>query len=805
MERPLFLPLLSIIAGLAVADLFMYFVPPFFPFLFLAASFPLLFLTRRLPFFILLSCFFFSWGNLSMKPCLEHQSPGNDIVRFASEQKYAIEGVIDDRPESSENGQRIYLRAERIFWGADYAAVTGRILLNVGEGRGEFLTGDRIRFISRLRVPRNYGTPGEFDYVRFLAYRGVYCTAFVASDSDVILIRRNADYRLRGAIDAIAVKIGRFIGINAPGEDGCILKALLLGDMGGISDQTKDAYTRTGVNHILSISGFHVGIISLFIFCGLLFAVKGSEFLMLHVNARRLILLFTVPVILFYLFLSGAAPATVRSAIMILAFVAAMLLEREADLLNSLMLAAMLILACSPAALFDISFQLSFLALWGIIVLTPILSAPFRRIEGTVLHKPAVFMAVSASAILATLFPVAYYFHRVSATGLVTNIFIVPLMGYGAVIAGFSALPFMFSFPALAALLVKAAAFLIRISNLIINLLAALPTLPPINPTRFDLMLFFLFLTVITFVKWKKARLGLCCTIVALFVSVKVACCICQVNEKSLRITFFSVGQGESTLVRFPDGKSMLIDGGGGLKDGGADIGKRLLAPALWKMGIDRIDYMVLSHAHPDHVKGLIYVAKNFGVGEFWESGIHPAPDESYGELKAVIAERHIPVRFINASTRPILIGKAIVEPISPRPGGLQSESGEDPDENDSSLVFRLKYGDFSMLFTGDIGFPAERRLLGRPELLAATVLKTPHHGSRYSSSDAFVHAVSPAVALIGAGYGNSFGLPSERTLELLGKSGIRICRTDLDGTVEVDRDRNGCHISAFYENGHFH
>ncbi len=805
MERPMFLPLLSIISGLAVADLFLFFVPAGFPYLFLAASFPLLFLKRRLPFLVFLSLFFFSWGNLSLKPYLKHQHAFNEIVRFASDRKYTIEGVIDGRPEASEKGSRIYLRAERIYQGKDYAVVTGRILLNIEEGRGEYRTGDRIRFISRIREPRNFGTPGEFDYVRYLAYREVYSTAFVASDKDVILIRRNADYRLQGAIDAVAGRIGRFIGIHAPGEEGFILKALLLGDMGNISEETKDAYTRTGVNHVLSISGFHVGIVSLCIFYVLLFMAKSSEFLMLHVNMRRLILVITIPVILFYLFLSGAAPATERSVIMIVAYIAAMLLEREVDLLNSLMLAAMFILACSPAALFDISFQLSFLALWGIIVLTPILAAPFKRIEGTIPHKLAIFILVSASATFATLVPVAYYFHRVTLTGLVTNFFIVPLMGYGAVIVGFSALPFVFCCPPLAAILVKGAAFLVRISNLIINRLAVVPTLPLINPSRCDLLLFFIFLTIVTFVTWKKAKLLLCCSIVVLFISIKLAPSLYCGKEKGLDITFFSVGQGESTLIRFPDGKKMLIDGGGSLKEGGADIGKKLLAPALWRMGIDSLDYVVLSHAHPDHLKGLIFVAENFDVGEFWESGGHPVPGDEYDDLKRVLAKRHIPVRLISASTQAIKIGEVGLEPLSPCLANMASENGTNPDENEASLVFRLKYGDFSMLFTGDIGFDTERMLLGHPERLASTVLKTPHHGSRYSSSDEFLRAVSPRVALISAGYGNSFGLPSSRTLAHLQERRIKVYRTDLDGTIEVLKDKNGIKISTFNEEGHFH
>jgi competence protein ComEC len=800
MERPLFLPLLSIIAGLVTADIFLFFIPASLPYILLATCFPLLFLKKRSPFFICLAFFFFSWGDLSLKPFLLYQPARNDIVQFVSDRKVTIEGIVDSRPESTVEGCRIFLRCERIYGQSGYFPVSGRILLYVGEGKSEFLTGDRVRFITKLKKPRNFGLPGEFDYVRYLAYRKVYVTAFVSDIRNLILIKRGACCRLQGITDSVAADIGNFVDAKVPGEEGSILKALLLGDTGDISDETRENYAKTGVSHILSISGFHVGIVSFFVFYVLSRLCGRSEFLLLHLNMRRLLLLLTIPFIVFYMFLSGAAPATVRSVIMILAYVAALLLERETDPLNSLILAAVTILLCSPTSLFDISFQLSFLALWGIIVLVPLFASPFRKSEGMIRYKILIFFLVSAAATFATLAPVAYYFHRVSFTGLITNFFIVPLVGYGAVVLGFSALPFIFCFPFLASLLLKVAALPVKASGLIINLLAQLPALPPLNPSRTDLLIFYLFLVFITFVSDKKTKLLLSSSLVVIFLLLKTVSFMSAGSEKVLGITFFSVGQGESSLVSFPDGRKMLVDGGGSLRDGGMDVGKRLLAPALWSKGVRRLDYVVLSHPHPDHLKGLLYILENFPVGEFWESGIRTDADESV-ELKSILEKKHIPIRLINSATKPISIGESLIEPLAP----VIHPSFSDKDMNDMSLVFRLKFGVFSVLFTGDIGSDTEKSLAGHPERLSCTVLKVAHHGSRFSSCDDFIAATSPEIALISAGYGNSFGLPSARTLDLLYRRGIKIYRTDVDGTVEVSAGKNGWKVSMPFRKGHFH
>jgi competence protein ComEC len=787
MERPLFLPLASLIAGLSLAGLYAYFLPEALLLPLFVISLGTVFLRNPIPFFISLCLIFFLCGNLSVKPLILPELEATHIANFITDQPVTIEGVIDSRPEATEQGCRLYLRVEHLYAGDSRAVAAGRLLLYIGEGRVTYLSGDRVRFITRLHKPRNYGLPGEFDYARYLAYREIFATAFVKDADDLVLTGAGAGYRLQRRLDLLAAGMGRFIGEAVPTEEGSILRALLLGERGYVPRKLEDAYSRTGVNHILSISGFHVGIIALFVFQLLLAVGRTSEFLALRCNLRKSILVITLPVIVFYLFLSGAAPATTRSVVMIAAYVVALMLEREVEPVNSLLLAAMLILGLTPAALFEVSFQLSFLALWGIVILTPLFMAPFAGVTSALPRKLLLFLMASAAATTATLFPVAFYFHRVSFTGLISNFVVVPLMGYGSVVLGFSALPFIYLAPFLARLLLAAAAFLVRISDAFILFLAGIPPLPLINPTRLDLFLFYLFLVTLTVVTAKKARLYLSGGLSVVFIGATLLTSAPDAGR--LNLTFFSVGQGEATLITFPDGKRMLVDGGGSVREGGVNVGERLLAPALWSMGVKEIDYMVLSHNHPDHLQGLLFIADNFKVGEFWESGVPMMDSEEYALLKRTLAARRVPVRRVNAATPAILIGGARIEFLSPDARALSSGAGTVVDQNDDSLVFRLVFHRGAVLFTGDIGAATEEQLLSSPQRLRSNVLKVAHHGSRFSSTPPFLTAVSPETAVISAGYGNSFHLPAEETLARLHAKRIKVYRTDLDGTIRLSYD----------------
>ncbi len=782
MERPLLIPLTGLMAGLSLAGLCSFFFLP--AALYAAAAVTLLaaFLRPRWPFYTALFLFMACWGNGALRPLIVPDFPPAHIVHAVSPDPVIVEGVIDARPETTDTGERFFLRTEKLVTPEGERPVFGRLLVHVREGEVPFLTGDRVRFEARLRTPRTFGIPGEFDYPRFLAYRRVFVTAGIASAQDIILMRAGVDYRLQRSVDGLAARLGMFIGTHLPPAEGGVLRALLLGEQGLVPNGLNEAYTRAGVNHILSISGFHVGIIALVCFQLLLFAGSRSEALMLRFNLRRFILIFTLPPLLGYFFLSGAASATFRSVVMIAAFIVALLVEREQDPLNSLMLAAFVILVVTPASLFDISFQLSFIAIWGIIVLTPLFMAPFRRLEGRFVHKFLLFIAVSLAATVATLLPVSYHFHRVSLTGLLGNFVAVPLLGYGAVLLGFAALPFIPSAPSIAVVLLKGAALCIRGADAAVVRVAQVPLPPPLPVGEVQIALLLLFLAAVSFLRPGRLR-------VAVAAGTAVLCAATlllheRADRGKLVVTFFSVGQGESSLVSFPDGRHMLIDGGGSLRDGGSDPGERLVAPALRTLGVTRLDWIVLTHPHPDHLRGLLYIAREFPVGEFLHGPVESFSDD-YRAVREILRKRNVPVRMVGAGAAGIDADGVRVVPLAPTVSPAPS-AASDRELNDTSLVLKLQSGRFSVLFTGDAGFPEEETLLRAPERLRCTLLKVGHHGSRYASSDRFLSAASPAVAVISAGYGNGFGLPSPETLGRLARHHVSVFRADRDGTVQA-------------------
>ena len=787
-SRPLFIPLLGAVAGLSLAGIGAVTVPAWGVAALLALTFGAIFTPARHLFTTLLFLSAFAWGGAALSPLLTAPPTPGTPAWYADDRDVTLEGVVDRRPERTAAGSRLPVRAERLWRDGREFPVSGRVLVYLREGSTPCVTGDRVRFVATLRLPRNFGLPGEPDYVRSLALKGIAVTAHLRDPGELVLIRGGADSPARAPLDRLAGRLGRFITESVPGEEGGILRALLLGDRGGVPPEIESAYTRAGVNHILSISGFHVAVVALAVFQLLLLLGRCSETLMLRSDIRRLALLAGVPVVVFYLFLSGAAPATARSVIMIVLVTLALFIHRETDPLNLLIVAALLLLGIEPPLLFDLSFQLSFLALWGLVVLTPIFMKPVQRWERGAVGRLLLLVAASLAAVVATLVPVAYYFHRSSATGIIANLVIVPLLGYGAVVVGFAALPFVPVAPGIARLLIDLAGFLVYLSDRIILPLARLPLLPHWTPTRLDLLLSLLCLTCLTSLTG-RTRKGIA---VAVLAGIMIAGHRPwqERHPPGLELTFFSLGQAESTLIRFPGGETMLVDGGGSLREGGADVGERLLAPALWSLGVGRFDVVALTHTHPDHLRGLRFIVENFPVGEFWESGRHGESDD-YRALRAALARQGVPVRRVDGATGPLMIGEGRIEPLSPDPGPPGG------DVNGDSLVFRLVWRELALLFTGDIGAATEARLLAVPARLRSDILKVAHHGSRYSSTEPFLDAVRPTAALVSAGYGNTFRLPAGETLERFTERRIPLYRTDLDGTITLRSGGRGFSVAT--------
>jgi competence protein ComEC len=260
--------------------------------------------------------------------------------------------------------------------------------------------------------------------------------------------------------------------------------------------------------------------------------------------------------------------------------------------------------------------------------------------------------------------------------------------------------------------------------------------------------------------------------------------------DRDLRVTFLSVGEGDAAVVRLPGSRVMLIDGGGAFRST-FDPGERIVAPFLWSQKIMRVDYVTLSHPDRDHFGGLTFIARNFSPAQFWTSGTKSL-DGSYAELLNRMRQAGAINRLSNSASVPIMIGSAGVRCVGPLANRAELK------KNDSSMVVRLSYGSTVVLFPGDLESKGEHALIASGPDLRATILKAPHHGSRSSSSPAWIAAVHPELAVISLGYHNRFHFPASAALDRYRAADVSVLRTDEDGAISVDASDATLHVSSF-------
>jgi competence protein ComEC len=496
---------------------------------------------------------------------------------------------------------------------------------------------------------------------------------------------------------------------------------------------------------------------------------------------------------------------------MVTTYLIAIIIDREEDIWNTLALAAFLILIFSPSSLFDISFQLSFISVAAILYFTPIFSAPFFHPPRDNLEPPppwwvkairrgALFSTVTISAIIGTAPLVALYFHRVSPWGFLTNLIIIPLVGFLVVPCGLLASLLLFIFQPLAVFIAHILQPFIMLSIFIVETFNQLPYADyrTVTPTLLEIALFYMgALLLVNIKKSSKVRYALALVII-IFICNQGFWYYRNNLSPLMRITSIDVGQSESTLIQFPHGETMLIDGGG-FYDSSFDIGEMVVAPLLWKKKIRTIDYLVLSHPHPDHLNGLISIAKIFKAKEFWTNG-EEVTTGTFKKLEQIIEEKGIKKLIINRELPNREINGVLLEFLHPpKPSLYDINSNDHTIINDHSLVIRLTYESISMLFTGDISREAEREIITTAPDLKCTILKVPHHGSTTSSSVAFLKKVQPQIAIFSLGFQNIFNFPSKKVIERYQDMGSHIFRTDRDGAISIETDGSHVLIKTFF------
>jgi len=719
--------------------------------------------------------FALGWGLTlqSLRPPADPAHILNFIPENAAADPVILGGQVRELTEG-RNGQTLILEAREIIRpGPDgpVAAeqVHGLVRLNLGGRLNE--VGDYLRLPVSLRRLKGFKNPGLEDRERLWAARGVRVSGFVKSPRLVTSWpgRQSLLDRWRGA--------GReLIMSRVPEPAAGLLAAQLLGDRGAVDENSEEVFRRLGLSHILAISGLHLGLwfgLCFWVFRRLL---RPVGFLRERGAVGLAAALLAVGPALFYAALAGPAAPVRRAGLMILALTLAGAARRRADPWNILAGAAWVILLLEPYRLFTVSFQLSFVA-------TAAMLAVFIPRPGAKEAPPPTpkFLINTLKAALAgslgTAPLVVQHFGFLPLAGIPANLVFTPVLSFFTLLPGLAGLALLPVCPGLAGGLTSLAGGVLTGLGPLMEKLAgaAGPGLLFSAPGPWFLLGWY-------GAGWifcrSEAPLGKRLKRAGLVLALGLLPSLSAGPDRSdlMRLTVLDVGQGLAIHAALPDGRQMLVDGGGGYN---FDPGASIIRPYLLRQGLTRLDVAALTHPDQDHLKGLVTAVQDFKPREIWCA---PWPTDHSPLLERLSAASPNSVRPDWAELRrPRDFGPARMELLWPE----FDRWPENRPTNDLSLVWRLTWGETAFLITGDIGPEVEKALVRRyGPALRSTVLLAPHHGSRTGLTPEFLDAVRPRWVVVSVGRNNPFGLPAPEALDRAQAAGAEIWRTDLDGAA---------------------
>lgn len=721
-------------------------------------------------------------------------SPG-DLRKYVDQGPLRLIAQVDGAPDHRPEQVALRMKGISLDSPSGWRPIEGVFRLNLYSPEASFEYGDQLEMEVRLRTPQQFRNPGAFQYADYREREGLSGVAGLTDLTRIKKVGEGGNPFLR-QLHRWRDQIRRQIQGHLEGAPAALLMALIIGESGYLTDETRELFAASGTTHILSISGSHLALVSFLIY-------GASRWLLLHLPPSLLLrislwkipsqwaALITAGPVTFYAFLAGGEVATLRSLTMILVYLLSIWIGRSGDIKISLAFAALLIVAVHPRSVFDLSFQLSFLSVlsmalviewWQAAFPAPLPDAAPSRFQKYVARPGQLMLLSTFGATLGSAPLTLYYFHQFSWVGLIANFVIVPLAGWVIVpfglVSGVASLFLEEGFPF--------SAWHQWLGMHYYRLTSFFASFPGADfhfsaPSLFMVVFFYglIFSLLLRQASWKRL-LPVTLTFFLFFLGWGGI----RFHPGTLRVTFIDVGQGDATLIEFPQGKTMLVDGGSG---GFFNTGKIAVAPYLQERQIRQINYLVGTHPQMDHMGGLAHIVRKFNIGEVWTNGItRELP--FYLEFSNALKQKGLSPRKRTGSDRSIEIDGCVIDFLNP-------SRETDPNEksfNNDSVVLRLscpslgKEG-ISFLLTGDIELKGEAALLESGMPLKSTFLKVPHHGSRTSSGSAFISTVSPQVALFSVGSHNSYRHPHPEVLAAYEALGIKVYRTDRDGALIVE------------------
>lgn len=737
-----------------------------------------------------------------------HPQFSTDHIRtqLAIPRTMLCDGVVAARPEQFSTGARVRValracRARRaVVADEKMRSVRGVVQLSADRLPSPLLAGARVRFQASLRLPAEYWNPGTMAIGLRPRAEGIDAVGWLPEAQWLRVLAPSTSVFARAAE---AWRVATVAGWRAQGADADergMLQAMVLGHGEALEADRWEQFRRVGIIHLLVVSGLHVGMVALVLLAGARWLCTRSAWLALRLPVWRVAAAVAIGGTWAYTFMTGANIPAVRAAWMVTLLLGAQLLDRRRDTWSALALAAMVILVLQPLALWLPTFQLTFaavIAILGLAIIWPPAEEQLLWWRRAV-RWCAQLAAVSLAATLGTAPIVAWHFQSVSLVGLVANLLFVPWVSLLMVPLGF--LQMLLAWWALAA--APIATVLVGLARWMLAAVAWFDRSGPAwqwhwTPDGAALITWYavmgLGVALCTRAIWpQRARRWTLagCGVLAL-VSVLVAGGSrlgWGDGSAKLRVHFVDVGQGLAMIVRFPNHRVYVIDGGG-IAGSRFDMGERVMAPVLRRLGIARVDVLMLTHYHPDHFGGLGYLAEQFAPEVLYVNGSEATewqPAEARTALPPFeqrIAATGVRQVVRNTATLPWNEGGVAIRVLHP------STDLQGLHENDRSLVLELTHGEVRLLLAGDIERRAESRLVDAGVLQNADLVQVPHHGSDTSSTAPWVAAVHPRHAVIACGRHNRYRFPHRSVLATYAQSGTQVWRTDRHGMVTAESD----------------
>jgi len=550
-----------------------------------------------------------------------------------SSERLVIEGTIYSPPKIRVNVATFPVHAEKIFLPKEVERVKINLLLKIYGYRGGLKVGERIRFPAKLREFKNFNNPGRFDYRFYMRSRGLSFLAIV-SDGRYIVPMGGGDLGLvEKTLEKIRGPLRKFFSERLSYTLSPIYTALIIGERQGLTSKLREPFDRTGVGHIMAVSGLHLGLVAWLFFKSLRWLLSLSYRLTLMTDIRKLAAGITTFPVIAYGLITGLQVSSQRAMVMILVFLWSFIIGREKDVWSSFSLAAIIILILRGDVLFTTSFQLSFVAVAGILWLAPLIYSRIPKFKpgkeslggGQILHPILTYavglIAVTTAATIITIPLIAYHFYRFSIVALPANLTVVPIIGLWVIPLGLlSSISLLLSS--------TLAGFLLSLGesglNLAISLVQFWSDIPwssiwVIRPNWLEILLLYglLFLTI-NFTRSRVYRLILPLSLALLCTDIGYWVYQARLNN-NLRVTILDAGRANVALIQFP-GKERMLVARNAFGYRGLNLGRMVLAPYLWQEKIRRVDYLFLTDPYVQQTDRLRFMVNNFHPSEVFSN-----------------------------------------------------------------------------------------------------------------------------------------------------------------------------------------